>query len=62
VVFFQKSFRFGNSVLNQIITESILAISVQKLKKSMAFKGRDPIRIKILIDKGIYLLYDFFNC
>jgi hypothetical protein len=29
---FRKSFRFGNSVLNQIITEYVLAISVQKIK------------------------------
>ena len=35
--------------LNQIITEYGLAISVQKTK-SMAFKGRDPVRTKIVID------------
>jgi len=36
--------------LNQIITEYGLTISVQKKKKSMAFKGRDPVRTKIVID------------
>ena len=35
--------------LNQIITEYGLTISAQKTK-SMAFKGRDPVRTKIVID------------
>jgi len=34
--------------LNQIITEYGLTISVQKTK-SMAFKGRDPVRTEIVI-------------
>jgi hypothetical protein len=32
--------------LNRIITEYVLTISVQ-ITKSMAFKGRDPVRIKL---------------
>ena len=38
--------------LNQIITEYGLTISVQTTK-SMAFKGRGPVRTKIVIDKKI---------
>jgi len=38
--------------LNQIITEYYLTISAQKTK-SMAFKGRDPVRTKIVIDNKI---------
>jgi transcription initiation factor TFIIIB Brf1 subunit/transcription initiation factor TFIIB len=38
--------------LNQIITKYGLTISVQKTK-SMAFKGRDPVRTKIVIDNKI---------
>jgi len=38
--------------LNQIITEYGLTISAQKTK-SMAFKGRDPVGTKILIDNKI---------
>jgi hypothetical protein len=38
--------------LNQIIAEYVLTISVQKTK-SMAFKGRDPVRTKIVIDNKI---------
>jgi hypothetical protein len=38
--------------LNQIITEYGLTISVQKTK-SMAFKGRDPLRIKTVIDNKV---------
>ena len=38
--------------LNQIITEYGLTISVQKTK-SMAFKGRDPVRTKNVIDNKI---------
>jgi hypothetical protein len=37
--------------LSQIITEYGLTISVQKTK-STAFKGRDPIRSKIVITKS----------
>jgi len=38
--------------LNQIITEYVLTISVQKTK-SMAFRGLDPVRTKIVIDNKI---------
>src|SRR5215469_7400621 len=38
--------------LNRLITEYGLTISIQKTK-SMAFKGRDPIRTKIVIDNKI---------
>jgi hypothetical protein len=38
--------------LNQIITEYGLTISVQKTK-SMPFRGRDPVRTKIVIDNKI---------
>jgi hypothetical protein len=47
--------------LNQIITEYGLTISVQKTK-SMAFRGRDPIRSKIVIDNKIIEQVHFFNC
>ena len=39
--------------LNQIITEYGLTISVQKTKL-MAFKGRDPVRTKIVLDKKLW--------
>jgi len=39
-------------ILNQIITEYGLTISVQKTK-SLAFKMRDPVRTKIVIDNKI---------
>jgi hypothetical protein len=38
--------------LNRLITEHGLTISVQKTK-SMAFKGRDPVRNKIVTDNKI---------
>ena len=38
--------------LNQIMTEYGLTISVQKTK-SLAFKRRDQVRIKIVIDKKL---------
>jgi hypothetical protein len=38
--------------LNRLITDYGLKISVQKTK-SMAFKGRDPVRNKIVIDNKI---------
>ena len=38
------------SFIYQIIIEYGLTISVQK-KKSMAFKGRDPVRNKNVIEK-----------
>jgi hypothetical protein len=38
--------------LSQIITEYGLTISVEKTK-SMAFKGRDPVRTKIVINNKI---------
>jgi uncharacterized protein YebE (UPF0316 family) len=46
--------------LNQIITENSLIISVQKTK-SMAFKGRDPVRTKIIIDNKIIEEVSLFN-
>ena len=47
--------------LNHIITEYGLTISVQKTK-SMAFKGRDPVRTKIVIDNKIIEQVNSFNC
>ena len=47
--------------LNQIITEYGLTISVQKTK-SMAFKGRDPVRTKIVMDNKIIEQINLFNC
>jgi hypothetical protein len=38
--------------LNDIITEYGLTVSGQKTK-SMAFKGRDPVRTEIVIDNNI---------
>ena len=46
--------------LNQTITENSLTISVQKTK-SMAFKGRDPVRTKIVIDNKIIEKVNSFN-
>jgi hypothetical protein len=46
--------------LNQITTEYGLNISVQKTK-SMAFKGRDPVRNKIVIDNKIMEQISSFN-
>ena len=46
--------------LNQIITEYSLTISVQKTKP-MAFKGRDPVRSKIVIDNKIIEQVNLFN-
>jgi len=47
-------------ILNQIITEYGLTISVQKTK-SMAFRGRDPVRTKIVIDNKIIEEVNSFN-
>ena len=47
--------------LNRIITEYGLTISVQKTK-SKAFKGRDPVRTKIVIDNKIIEQVNMFNC
>ena len=47
--------------LNQIITEYGLSISVQKTK-SMAFKGRDPVQTKNVIDNKIIEQVNLFNC
>ena len=47
--------------LNQIITEYGLTVSVQKTK-SMAFKGRDPVRTEIVIDNKIVEQVNSFNC
>ena len=46
--------------LNQIITEYGLTISVQKTKW-IAFKGRDPVRPKIVIDNKIIEKVKLFN-
>ena len=46
--------------LNQIITWYGLTISVQKTK-SMAFRGRDPVRIKIVIGNKIIEQVNSFN-
>jgi len=46
--------------LNQILTEYGLTISVQKTK-SMAFKGRDPVRTKIVINNKIMEKVNLFN-
>ena len=46
--------------LNQIITEYGLTISAQKTK-SMALKGRNPVRTKILIDNKIIEQVNLFN-
>jgi len=46
--------------LNQIITEYGLNISVQKTK-SVAFKGRDQVRTKIVIDNKITEQVNLFN-
>jgi len=46
--------------LNQIITEYVLALSVQETK-SMVFKGRDPVRTKIVIDNKIIEQVNLYN-
>jgi len=46
--------------LNQIIRKYGLTISVQKTK-SMAFKGRGPVRTKIVIDNKIIEQVNLFN-
>ena len=46
--------------LNQIKTEYGLTISVQKTK-SMAFKGRDPVRTKIVTNYKITEQVNLFN-
>jgi len=46
--------------LKQIIREYGLTISVQKIK-SMAFRGRDPVRTKIVIDNKIIEKLNSFN-
>ena len=45
---------------NQIVTEYGLIISVQKTK-SLAFKGRSPVRIKSVIDNKIIEKVNLFN-
>ena len=47
--------------LNQITREYGLTIFVQKTK-SMAFKGRDPVRTKIGIDNKLIEQVNLFNC
>jgi hypothetical protein len=46
--------------LNQIITKHGLTISVQKTK-SMAFKGRDPLRAKIVLENKIMEQVNLIN-
>jgi len=46
--------------INQIITEYGLTISVQKTK-SMAFKGPDPLRNKIVKDNKIIEQVNLYN-
>jgi len=46
--------------LNQIITEYGLTMSAQKTK-SMAFKGQDPVRSKIVIDNKIIKQVNLFS-
>jgi transcription initiation factor TFIIIB Brf1 subunit/transcription initiation factor TFIIB len=46
--------------LNKIITEYGLTISVL-VTKSMAFRGRDPVRTKIAIDNKIIEQINSFN-
>ena len=46
--------------LNRLITEYGLTISVQKTK-SMAFKGRDPVRTRTVIDNKIIDQVNSFN-
>jgi len=46
--------------LNQTVTEYGLTISAQKTKL-MAFKGRDPVRTKIVIDNKIVEQLNSFN-
>jgi hypothetical protein len=46
--------------LNQILTEYGLTISVQKTK-SMAFRGRDSVRTKIVIDNKVTEKVNSFN-
>ena len=46
--------------LNQIITQCDLNTSVQRTK-SLAFKGRDPVRTKIVIDNKIIEVVNLFN-
>ena len=46
--------------VTQIITEYGLTISVQKTK-SMAFKGWDPVRTKIVVDNKIIEQVNLFN-
>ena len=46
--------------LNQIITEYVLTISVEKIKL-MAFKRRDPVRTKSVIDNKIIEQVNLFN-
>jgi len=50
----------GAHKLNQIIRKYGLTISVQKTI-SMAFKGRDPVRTKIVIDNKIIEQENLFN-
>jgi hypothetical protein len=49
-----------NNLSDQLVTEYGLTISVQKTK-SMAFKGRDPVRNKIVIDNKIIEQVNLFN-
>ena len=46
--------------INQIIAEFSLTMSIQKTK-SVAFKGRDPVRTKTVIDNKIIEQVNSFN-
>ena len=52
---------FSDHKLNRVITEYGLTVSVQKTK-SMAFKVRDPVRTKIVIDNKIIEEVNLFSC
>ena len=55
-----KIIKEHKSYVNQIITEYGITISVQKTK-SMAFKGWDPVRTKIVVDNKIIEQINLFN-
>jgi len=56
----EKKIRKDAYKLNQIIKEYGSIVSVQKTKP-MAFKGRDPVRTKIVIDNRIIVKVNLLN-
>ena len=56
----EDNLQIGAHKLNQIITEYGLTIFVQTTK-SMAFRGRDTVRTKIVIDNKIIGQVNSFN-